>query len=856
MADETTRQRPRWVKLLRNGFLPLCLIVLIAIAGGRYWFSDPAPPERTMVSQANASEDQNSKKESEHKYTNRLVDENSPYLRMHAHNPVDWYPWGEAAFKKAKQEDKPIFLSVGYSTCYWCQVMERESFTDPEVAKIINQNYVPVKVDRERRPAIDQKYMMATRMIAGRGGWPNSVWLTPDGKPWMAGTYFPRDRFMQILNRLSDVWQNQRQKVEQQANRLSQAIEQRSGSMVQQAGTKPVNRELIDKALSHYAQRFDSAEGGFRGAPKFPPHGTLRFMMNEHERESTDQLKTQITSTLDAMWLGGMHDHVGGGFHRYSTDGEWKLPHFEKMLYDNAQQIHNFAQGHALFGEHRYREAVADTYAWLERKMKGDRGGFYSAINAEVDGHEGKTYVWHYDEILEVLGKEDGRLFAEIYNVKENGNYREEASGEKPGTNVLHLDKPVAQIASERGMDAEKLRDRLAAMRKTLLERRLKWQQPEIDDKIVAGWNGLMIEALAYAGRTLDEPRYIERAEKAAGFILDYMVRGGQLMRIYRDGKLSQLGYLDDHAYLAAGFLELYRATGHPRYLDKATWLADQMLTRFADEEGGGFFYTTTAHEQPFGNRTKNLTSGGNTPTPNGTAARVLLSLGRMTDTPKYTKAANDTLESLSGIMWQAPQSVDALVLAASDKLAPDEPVAVPDSPKSSETGADQSAGDDREAASTGDSANAAPVTGEPDATKEGSPVGVRVFGPAKPIAPGEQATIHVALDIKEGWHLYGENPDVDFLVPSSVSVTSQNEAITVGDVQRPEPTRKKDPVLEKTLNTYSGTIWFQLPVTASPDASPGETALSVETTTQACDDSRCLPPNTQALTLSLRIGG
>jgi uncharacterized protein YyaL (SSP411 family) len=848
MSEHTANNRPRWFKVTRYAFLGTCLVALIAIAGARNWFSDPAPPERTIVSQASAAE---SGEDGEHKYTNHLADENSPYLQMHAHNPVNWYPWGDKAFEKAKKEDKPIFLSVGYSTCYWCQVMERESFVDPDVAEIINEHYVAVKVDRERRPAIDQKYMTATRMITGRGGWPNSVWLTPDGKPWMAGTYFPRERFMQTLKRLNKAWENQRQKVNQQADRLAHAIQQRSGNMVKQAGTKPVNREMVDNALSQYASQFDSTNGGFGGAPKFPPHGTLRFMMAEQQRKSTDQLRNQLTRTLDAMWLGGMHDHVGGGFHRYSTDGEWKLPHFEKMLYDNAQQIHNFAQGHALFGKERYRQAVADTYRWLERKMKGEHGGFYSAIDAEVDGHEGKTYVWHYDEILDVLGEEDGQFFAEIYNVNENGNYREEASGEKPGTNVLHLDRPLARIADDRGMEAEALRDKLNEMHQQLLKRRLQWKQPEIDDKIVAGWNGLMIEALAYAGRKLDEPRYIERAERAANFILNYMVQDGRLMRIYRDGKLSQLGYLDDHAYLAAGFLELYRATGHLRWLNKAKWLADDMLTRFQDTEDGGFYYTTKQHEQAFGNRTKNLTSGGNTPTPNGTAARVLLRLGRMTDTPKYTKAANETLTSLSGIMWQAPQSVDALLLAASVKLAPGEPVDIPDSPKATKVSAD---GKDT-AETAADNSGQPPVTGEADVTKAGSPVGIRVFGPDKPVAPGEQATVYVALDIDEGWHLYGKNPKIDFLVPTHVTLSSESEELAVGQVKRPEPTRKKDPVLEKTVNTYSGTIWFEIPITLTDEQTQSPLNLTVDARIQACDERRCLPPRTESLEFSIERG-
>ena len=855
--------------LKRKWWRPLLPIAVMAavVLTWRALEPAPGPPDRTMAQDAATAGADVAPGDSrprpstapddtgEHEHTNHLIGENSPYLQMHAHNPVNWYPWGEEAFQKAKREDKPIFLSVGYSTCYWCQVMERESFVDEKVAEILNEHYVAVKVDRERRPAIDQEYMMATRLMTGRGGWPNSVWLTPEGEPWMAGTYFPRDRFIEILKRLNDAWENRRQQIEEQADRVANAIEKRSGAMAANAGAKPVNRKLIEKALEQYAKRFDEDNGGFGEAPKFPPHGTLRLLMHEYQRESRDPLRKQITGTLDAMWLGGMHDHLGGGFHRYATDAVWKLPHFEKMLYDNAQQVHNFAQAYALFGKERYRQAVADIYRWLERKMRGERGGFYSAIDAEVDGHEGKTYVWHHDEILELLGKEDGRFFAEIYNVEEGGNYVEQRSGEKPGTNVLYLETPLVEIAENRGVEPAKLRKRLASLREKLLDRRLKWKQPEIDDKIVAGWNGLMIEALAYAGRKLEAPRYVARAERAADFVLQYMVEDGGLMRIYRDGKLAQPGYLDDHAYLAAGLLELYRATGHPRWLKRAEWLAKEMLARFEDAEEGAFFYTTNAHDQPLGGRTKSLISGGNTPTPNGTAARVLLALGRITDTPEYTKAAERTLDALSGAMWQSSTSVDALLLAAAHKLAPADPVETPDP---SRTGsADRGDGTEKQTSSTASASGSGgktPVSGEPDAQKPGSPVGIRVFGPEGELAPGTDATIRVALDIDEGWHLYGKNPKLDFLVPSTVTVKGAPERIVVGAVKRPEPKRKKDPVLEKTVNTYTGTIWFEVPISVKEEAAAGEREVAVEVRTQACDDSRCLPPTTRTLRLQLRV--
>lgn len=417
----------------------------------------------------------------------------------------------------------------------------------------------------------------------------------------MAGTYFPKERFINILNTLSGYWENRRPEIERQADQLAQAIRRAgAGGGKLQVGTMngPPDQGLIHNAVTEYGKVFDADHGGFSGAPKFPPHGVLRVIIHEYQRTKDESLLRMITRTLDGMWLGGMHDHIGGGFHRYSTDRIWLLPHFEKMLYDNAQLMRAYTDGFLLTNTPRYRTAVDDIFGWLQREMTSPRGGFYSAMDSGEVGKEGETYVWHVKEIREVLGERDGDLFAEVYNMRAHGNFREQATGERPGTNIAHVSKPIAEIALGRGEDPEVFKERLAAMRARLLARRNTWEQPHKDDKILTSWNGLMIGAMAYAGRRLDDARLIEAASKTAEFLLDTLVdRNGRLMRTYRAGLAKHPGYLDDYAYLAEGLLELHAATGEERWLREARRLVDEMRAEFEDGPNGGFFFTAAAHE-------------------------------------------------------------------------------------------------------------------------------------------------------------------------------------------------------------------------------------------------------------------
>ncbi|MFC2076229.1 thioredoxin domain-containing protein [candidate division KSB1 bacterium] len=498
---------------------------------------------------------------------NRLIHERSPYLLQHAANPVDWHPWGDAAFEKARADNKPIFLSIGYSTCHWCHVMERESFENEQIAKILNENFIPIKVDREERPDIDEIYMKATQLVTGGGGWPNSLWLTPDGRPWFAGTYFPpqdaygRPGFRTVLLSLAEYWETRPDDVETQAEQIREAME-RMSSVGDFSGTGKLSSLLIERSLESHRESFDSGWGGFGGAPKFPPHGSISLIFDQYQRTGDQSDLDMALNTLKRMAAGGIHDHLGGGFHRYSTDARWLTPHFEKMLYDNAQLSRAYVDAYLISGDEDFRVAAVGTYDWVLREMTDSKGGFYSAIDADSEGEEGKFYVWGRDEVISILGEEEGDLFCSVYNVRTEGNFSDEATGNTPGTNIIHLEKPIDEIAADLGLEQSDLRRRLAESRKKLLERRDQRVHPYTDDKVLTSWNGLMIGSLAYGGLELDEPRYTAAAGRATDFILAEMYRDGRLLRSFREGGAGLNAYLDDYAFLIHGLLELYGEGG------------------------------------------------------------------------------------------------------------------------------------------------------------------------------------------------------------------------------------------------------------------------------------------------------
>jgi len=604
---------------------------------------------------------------------NRLVHESSPYLRQHARNPVDWYPWGPEAFEVAREEEKPIFLSVGYSTCHWCHVMERESFEDPSIAGLLNAGFVPVKVDREERPDVDAVYMDAVMTLTGRGGWPMSVFLTPDGRPFYGGTYFPpedrfgRPGFPTLLKAIAEAWEQDRAALFEDAGRLTRRLKERSAGAAQAGGE--VTADTIAGAYRAYASSFDADEGGFGGAPKFPRPHSLTFLLRYHHRTGEARALEMVERTLEAMARGGIRDHLGGGFHRYSTDAEWLVPHFEKMLYDQALLARAYLEAYQVTGDGRWADVARDVLEYVLRDLADPAGGFRSAEDADSEGVEGKFYLWTRDELLDVLGPEDGAFFARVYGVTAAGNYVEEATGERTGESILHLDEALPAVAEELDTTPAALEGRLAPLRAALLEARAERIRPALDDKVLTDWNGLVIGSLAYAGRVLGEARYVEAARRAATFVLDTMRVEGRLHHSFRAGDVAVPAFLDDHAFLAAGLLDLFAATHEARWLEAAETTVRDMLRLFPDAEGGGFFFRGTDGERLIA-RTKELYDGA-TPSGNSVAADALLRVGHLTADAELEAEGAAVLEAFAGRLSRPTIAYPYALMALDFALGP-----------------------------------------------------------------------------------------------------------------------------------------------------------------------------------------
>jgi uncharacterized protein YyaL (SSP411 family) len=640
---------------------------------------------------------------------NRLVFEKSPYLLQHAANPVDWYPWGEEALRRAREEDKLIFLSLGYASCHWCHVMARESFANEEVARLLGESYVAIKVDKEERPDLDEIYMHAAHLLNGGGGWPNNVWLTPAQEPWLAGSYFPpedaqgRPGLKTHLRALAEMWQTRRAEVEKQAGEVTEALRRTFRPRSTGEAPVPPDRRLVDHALEELALLFDEKQGGFGEAPKFPPHTTLRLLLYEYARSADPRLGVMIQKTLEAMRRGGLRDHLGGGFHRYTLGAHWIVPHFEKMLYDNAQLLRTYTDASLLGEPHplpppahadvgwagegeiageEEAEVARETAEWALREMRlkggsaDQGGGFASALDAESEGQEGKFYVWDQEEIMEVLGATEGELFCRVYNVRPQGNYLEESTGDRTGANVLYRGRDWAELARRERRGERALRERMAQARRRLLIEREKRVRPGRDDKVQAAGNGMMLGALAHAGRALGEPRYTEAAQAAAEFVLPNLTTrgagvspasGARLYHTWRDEVAYGMGFLDDYACLAEGLLELYEATGEGRWLEEARCLADTMLAHFTDAETGGLYFTADDAE-PLLVRTMQPYDES-TPASNAVAAWVLLRLAQETGEGRYGEALERLLQCWGAAMEQVPTGTQSLVLAVDMKL-------------------------------------------------------------------------------------------------------------------------------------------------------------------------------------------
>ena len=550
---------------------------------------------------------------------NRLADETSPYLLQHAHNPVDWYPWGPEALERARKEETPILLSVGYSACHWCHVMERESFEDEETARLMNEAFVNVKVDREERPDVDSVYMGAVQAMTGRGGWPLTVFLTPEGEPYYGGTYFPPEprhgmpSFRQVLGAARDAWQNDREGVAESAGKIRSVLERAAGAEEAAGGegatgAAGIGEPVLADAARSLVARLDPTHGGFGSAPKFPQPVVLDFLLRHHARTGSRPPLDAALQTLRAMARGGIRDHLGGGFHRYSVDARWLVPHFEKMLYDNALLARAYLDAWRVTGDAELREVAEETLDWLLDDMRHPKGGFFAARDADSEGEEGRYYVWSVEGVDDVLDPEAARLFRRTYDVSPSGNWE--------GVNILHLPHDLEAVARSEEMETPELREQLAEARRELLAARRQRVPPLRDEKILVGWNGLVIRALAEAGRALEREDYLEAARGAADFLLSELRAGGRLHHVWTAGKPAVTGFLEDYASLGNALLTLHEATLEPRWIPEVRWCAERVLELFRDEETG-LLYDTPADGEALVVRPRETMD---TATPSGTS--------------------------------------------------------------------------------------------------------------------------------------------------------------------------------------------------------------------------------------------
>ncbi|RKU19733.1 thioredoxin [Candidatus Poribacteria bacterium] len=734
------------------------------------------------------------------KWTNRLIDETSPYLLLHAHNPVEWYPWGDEAVALAKKENKIIFLSVGYSTCYWCHVMERKVFSNPEIAAMMNKNFINIKIDREERPDLDEIYMTATQLLIQRGGWPNSVFLTPDLKPFYAGTYFPptdmpgRPGFPTILDAVHEAWVTREVEVIDSANQISNTIDMAISRGFTALSARALDRTITTAALDYLRTAYSHAYGGFGTAPKFPSPANLEFLLSEYQRESglqtaptkDESLLKMVTRTLDMMAYGGMYDQVGGGFHRYSVDAKWLIPHFEKMLYDNAQLAKLYLQAYQLTQAPRYRRVAEEIFNFIFREMTAPEGGFYSALDAETDAEEGKYYVWTADEIRKVLGKKDAARFADVYGVDKGPNFE--------GHSVLYVPEGAAAEASVK--DLSKAREKLLAVR-------TKREYPLLDTKIIVNWNGLMIDALAYGYHVLGEERYLSAASKAAQFILDTMTKpDGELCHTYTAGVVKQDTYLDDYAFFVRGLLRLYQATGDEQWLDSAKTLTDRMIQLFWDNKNGGFFYTKADAKHLIVRTKKPYDSA--IPSGNAVAVKNLLALGA-----DYRHYAEKTLRSFAESMAQSPSSFMYMHFALNDYLISAENFEPP---------------------SDAVVAAIAKVKGQSD----------DIFN------------IELQLKIAAGWHINANPAGQDYLIPTTVELDA-NASVEIVDIVYPKGKSTRFEFSDEPLNVYEGNFTIPLRLKQRPNVTRKEnTPIILKLTYQPCNDTECLFPETLDISLEL----
>ncbi len=721
------------------------------------------------------------------KWTNRLIHETSPYLQLHAHNPVDWYPWGDEALAQAKAENKLIFLSVGYATCYWCHVMERQVFSNPEIANQMNAAFINIKIDREERPDLDDIYMTATQLLIGRGGWPNSVFLTPDLKPFYAGTYFPptdmpgRPGFPTILEAVQEAWTTRESEVIAAAEQLVVAIENATSRRFMSLSPELPKRELITAAIEKLRGTYSQKYGGFGGAPKFPEPANLELLISEYERASDAALLEMVTHTLEMMARGGIYDQGGGGFHRYAVDEKWLVPHFEKMLYDNAQLAKIYLQVYALTKEPRYQRIAEEIFTFVAREMTAPEGGFYAALDAETDAEEGKFYVWTAAEIEGILKNKNAKAFAKVYGLNKGPNFE--------GKNVLYVPTGIgeAEIAA------------VATEREALLAARSLRERPLLDTKIIVSWNGLMIDALAKGYEVLGDERYLNAAQKAAEFILIALKQpNGQLWHTYTAGVAKYDGYLDDYAFFVRGLLSLYHVTSETRWLREARELTDTMIERFWDDKNGGFYFTQ-ADAQHLIVRTKKPFDAA-LPSGNAVAVHNFLTLG-----DAYRNHTEQTLVSFRAAMEQHPTSFTHTLFALNRYLSG-------------------------------------------SARFQSTPTDEVVSAIATMKRVDEQGfEVEVALKIKERWHI-NANPTARLqsapLIPTTLTVDA-DAPVEIVAVAYPKGISAQFAFSEEPLTIYEGELIISVQLKRKPVVEETSRAqfFTLNLTYQPCNETACLLP-------------
>lgn len=729
-------------------------------------------------------------------FVNRLILEDSPYLQQHAHNPIDWYPWGDEAFERAQRENKPIFLSIGYSTCFWCHEMGRETFDNVAVADLLNRHFVSIKVDRERHPEVDALYLSAVTLITGSSGWPLSVFLTPDGKAFIGGSYFPPDRFSDLLVKIDRLWSERPELVQKQAETISEQVSGKSSAHRQ---TAKIDTPLLVRAMDDMLYRYDRENGGFDRRPKFPRETWLSYLLEASVRFENDEAIRAVEKSLQAMATGGIYDQIGGGFHRYATDSRWQRPHFEKMLYNQAQLSRVYLRAYQITDRAIYARIAEETLDYVLRDLRSETGGFYSATDAESGAEEGDYYVWSREEITRALPLELAGLAIDLYGVTEAGNFN--------GKNLLYLPRPLSEFAESRQLPLRQLMVQQHVIRTKLAEARARRQAPFRDEKMITSWNAMMIRSLATAADILRNPDYLVAAEKAAEFIwANRNPNNHRLWRIHFKNRPSVPANQEDYAYYAAALLRLYDVTGEELWLTRARSVADSMLQLFWDDRAGGFFANERNNENLPGSKTK-LIKDNEIAAANAVALQVLSQLAKRSGDIGYEAKASETMAAFSVRMGGTPIDYGYFLLAAAEHLYGEQK------------------------------------------TLQYAARGSVVIRADSALSPGS-AELAVVIKVAPGWHINAHQPLQDYLIATKISISEQSKDWRIGAVTYPEPVVKRLGFVHEPLALYEGAVKIRVPVR---DFSRENGLLPLTVNLQACNDKTCLPPETVSLHIPVK---